>query len=71
MTSSLIRRVVRSLPLVATCCALSACELIADFDRGKLETPTPDSGYAIPPEPDGSIDTSIHNHDSMTFMNEA
>ena len=38
------RRLSLSLSLVLLCSALSACELIADFDRGKLTPPEVDSG---------------------------
>lgn len=41
----------RTLAALGVCIGLCACELVADFDRGKLEMGSPDSGYAIPPEP--------------------
>jgi hypothetical protein len=38
----------RRLLLVLLCSALAACELVADFDRGKLTPQTVDSGTPAP-----------------------
>jgi hypothetical protein len=40
----------RTLALLAACHGLCACELIADFDRGRLDAGSVDAGHTTPPE---------------------
>jgi hypothetical protein len=40
----------RTLALLAVCHGLCACELIADFDRGRLDAGAIDAGHTKPPE---------------------
>lgn len=46
----------RALALLLACHGLCACELIADFDRGKLDMGEPDSGVAVPAMPTAGSD---------------
>lgn len=46
----------RWLLALLVCSALSACELVADFDRGKLTPPTVDSGVTGPDIDDAGDD---------------
>jgi len=46
-----------SLLIAFLCSSLAACELVADFDRGKLTPPEVDSGRPVVDDDDAGVDS--------------
>jgi hypothetical protein len=54
----------RTLALIAVCHGLCACELVADFDRGRLDAgASPDAGRKRPPETIEDVDAGAEDAD--------